>query len=335
MKVSSRWTMLAATVAMGAGLLGMAATPGVSGALRPVHAVAEKSAPGPSNYYLSLGDSYSQGYETSTWSGGPGYTDAVARKDFLNLVNFGCGGATTTSILNTIGCPGSQEPTYGVAYPTTTQATAALNFIADPTHHARVNLITISISGNDVTSCAGNSSPVTCVLAANSTISTNVSTLVTELRAALVANGDSSARIVGLTYPDVLLGDDVAPAGHTNPGLAELSVVAFDAIINPTLRGIYTGVTNGSFVNVTDAPYYAHNLQAPTGADSNTWDSTTSSFTGQTIRFLPYGTAVPMNVAEVCSITWYCNATTFGDIHPNNKGYHFIAGLIESDLGLS
>jgi hypothetical protein len=42
MKISSRWTMLAATVAMGAGLLGMAATPGVSGALRPAHAVAEK-----------------------------------------------------------------------------------------------------------------------------------------------------------------------------------------------------------------------------------------------------------------------------------------------------
>jgi len=37
-------------------------------------------------------------------------------------------------------------------------------------------------------------------------------------------------------------------------------------------------------------------------------------------------------VAEVCALTWYCQAATFGDIHANTKGYNFIGGLIVADL---
>lgn len=72
-------------------------------------------------YYLSLGDSYSQGYQTSTNDNGPGYTDKVAKKAHMTLENFGCGGATTTSLTTAIGCSGSQEVSHEVLYPTTTQ----------------------------------------------------------------------------------------------------------------------------------------------------------------------------------------------------------------------
>ena len=39
-----------------------------------------------------------------------------------------------------------------------------------------------------------------------------------------------------------------------------------------------------------------------------------------------------MPVAEVCSITWYCNPSTFADIHANTKGYNFIGSLIVAKL---
>ena len=45
---------------------------------------------------------------------------------------------------------------------------------------------------------------------------------------ALDANGDTSAHIVGITYPDVILGDYIAPVGATDPVLAAVSAFAFD-----------------------------------------------------------------------------------------------------------
>src|ERR1700744_4422692 len=55
-------------------------------------------------YYVSLGDSYSVGYQPVGGST-PGYTVVVAKATRLTLVNFGCGGATTTSIVSSVGCP--------------------------------------------------------------------------------------------------------------------------------------------------------------------------------------------------------------------------------------
>ena len=50
-------------------------------------------------YYVSLGDSYAVGYQP-TLGATPGYAGYVAARTHLTLVNFGCAGATTTSILN-------------------------------------------------------------------------------------------------------------------------------------------------------------------------------------------------------------------------------------------
>jgi len=319
-----------ATVVGAAGIMlaGLMVAPGVSQAVtRAHHAVrAGKAVP---DYYLSLGDSYSQGYQTPTVDNSPGYTDTVAKKEHLVLENFGCGGATTTSLLETVGCPGSQEAVYGVAYPGTTQEQAALAFIAN--HPDKIGLVTVSIGGNDVTACAANPDPIPCVATASATIKANVDTLVADLNTALTTYGDS-ARLVGLTYPDVILGDDVFPAGATNPVLAGQSAYAFDNLINPNLDLAYTSVPYGSFVDVTDASYVKGKISAPMGDDTGSWNLATGAYTGPTTKFNPFGKTVPESVAEVCSLTNYC--TLQGDIHPNPKGYKFITGLILSDLGI-
>jgi lysophospholipase L1-like esterase len=287
--------------------IGVVAMPGVSHAAKPT-----KTAP---PYYLSLGDSYSVGYQPGIGATA-GYTAYVAKKEKMQLENFGCGGATTSSILNAIGCLesgyGPVAATDAVPYPTTTQEQAALAFIGTTANHGKVRLITVSIGGNDVTSCGSAPNPVTCVGAASTAIQTNVTHLVSDLGSALTAAGDTNAKIIGLTYPDVILGDYVFPAGAPNITLANESVQAFDLLVNPTLKTAYTSVPQGSFVNVTQAPYKA----ATSGDDTKT-----------TIKLNPYG-KIPASVWEICKLTYYC---TLGNIHANTKGYTFIGQLIVAD----
>jgi lysophospholipase L1-like esterase len=299
--------VLAASVAT----LGLVVAPGVSHAAKPAKP-----------YYLSLGDSYSVGYQPGMGATA-GYTAYVAKKEKMTLENFGCGGATTSSLLTDIGClesgKGPVAATNAVPYPTTTQAQAALDFIAAPANHGKVGLITISIGGNDVTSCAnavgGIGAILTCVNTADSAITANVSSLVSSLNTALTTAGDS-AKVVGLTYPDVILGDWVYPSGSPNQTLAGLSVTAFDALINPALSGAY-GAAN--FVNVTQAPY----KKAIAGDDS---DSSTLNL--PLVNLAPYG-KIPPAVWEICKLTYFCS---LGNIHANTKGYTFIGQLVVAHL---
>ena len=90
---------------------------------------------------------------------------------------------------------------------------AAIGFIV--THPGQIGLVTVSIGGNDVTHCATVPAvdTVACVLAAKGSIAGNVGALVTELDSDLTSYLDTTAHIVGITYPDVILGDWVAPVG--------------------------------------------------------------------------------------------------------------------------
>jgi len=302
--------------AAGGALTVIAASPGVSSAT---------AAP---TQYLSLGDSYSVGYQNPSLGNTSGFTGYVAAQEHLQLKNFGCGGATTTSLFTQIGCPpGAGAATDAVSYPTTDQVDAAVHYIGKAGHFGKVGLVTVSIGGNDVTSCVSAPDTIACVEAAQSTIQSNVTTLVADLRTALDANGDTAAHIVGITYPDVILGDYIAPVGSTNPVLAAQSVGAFDLLINPTLSKAYTSQPGGAFVNVTKAPYGL----ATKGDDTGTFDATTGAYTGPLTKLAGFG-KVPVPVAEVCTITWYCNSATFGDIHANTTGYTFIGQLIVAKL---
>ena len=251
-------------------------------------------------YYVSVGDSYSVGYQPGVGAT-TGYTGYVAKKTHLTLANFGCGGATTTSIIDSVGCPDVLPDTAGVhLYPTSTQAAAADAFLT--AHRGHIGLITVTIGGNDVTPCVVQPNPVSCVTAAVATIEENVTTLATDLRAA----AGPKVPLIGLTYPDVFLGAYVYPAQPVTAArlaIVSSSVVAFTSLINPTLAKVYAAA-HGSFVDVT----------AATGADT---PLTT------TVTVAPYGT-IPQAVARVCTLTWYCQV---GNIHATDAGYAFIGKL--------
>ena len=88
-------------------------------------------------------------------------------------------------------------------------------------------------------------------------------------------------RIVGTTYPNVILGQWVG--ANPNQDLARLYVVAFSDFINPTLKRAYESA-GGRFVDVT----------AASGAYGSL-DETTDRLAG-------YGT-IPLPVAKVCELS--------------------------------
>ena len=236
-----------------------------------------------------------------------GYTGYVAGKLNLRPENFGCGGATTSSLIGSKGCgdPASQD---AVHYTGITQERAALNFIA--AHKGAVRLVTISIGGNDFDGCT----TVPCVKSAMPPMEAGVKSLVGSVEKALVGASDTGARIIGLTYPDVDLGLYVYPDNPPAPAavsLAKSSILAFDDLINPTLKKSYLSVSGTSFVDVTSAPY----MKATRG------DDTSLSLTEDVA---PYGT-IPVAVGEVCQLTYFCSQ---GNIHADTSGYTFIGSLV-------
>ena len=262
---------------------------------------AGRSGRGPT-YYVSLGDSYAVGYQPSPQPGATaGYTAAVSKATRMTLVNFGCGGATTTSILQTVGCTSPYGPPAAadaVPYPGETQAAAAVAFIRR--HRGSIGLVTVSIGGNDITHCATASDPVTCVTAAVPVVQRDVTTLAKELRKA----AGPKVPIIGITYPDVLLGLWVYPAGQPDTAVAQLSVTGFKALFNPALAKAYSSA-GARLVDITaDADGYVP--------------------LSKTTTLAPYGT-IPVAVARVCELTWYCK---LGNIHPNSAGYSFIGDKI-------
>jgi lysophospholipase L1-like esterase len=265
-------------------------------------ASAAVSGPGDGPYYVALGDSYSIGYQPAPTPGATsGYTGPVAREANLQLVNFGCGGATTASILLEKGCSapfGPPASTAAIAYPDQTQAEAAESFIRE--HRGEIGLITVSIGGNDVTRCEEQRSSIACFASALGALRSNVSTLAEGLRAA----AGPHVPLLGLTYPDVLLGLWVHPPGGTDQILARVSVSAFRSFINPTLARAYSAA-GGTFVDIT----------ADTGAYVPR---------SETVSLAPYGT-VPVAVTRVCQLTWYCAR---GNIHANTAGYRVMSSRI-------
>jgi hypothetical protein len=260
-------------------------------------------------YYVSLGDSYAAGFQP-TGPNGVGHTTtngfayqlpqlASARGYHLTLVNFGCGGATSESMLNSHGCPllGPGAP----HYPKQSQAAAAEAFMGG--HPGKIGLVTISIGGNDLTACATDPDPIGCVSKALGTINADLGALLPALRAA----AGPDVPIVGTTYPDVILGDYLS-ANPASKSLASVSVAAFMGLINPALQKDYAAI-GASFVDVT----------AATGAYTPF---------AQTTNLAPYGT-IPVAVARVCQLTYFCQ---YQDIHPRTVGYTEIATLIAATL---
>ena len=260
-------------------------------------------------YYVSLGDSYAAGYQAT----GPGQGrttrqgfayqlvgQAKQRGHRFELVNFGCGDETSSTILTrTTACAGLGPG--GESYAGRTQVAAAVRFLRR--NRGKVGLITVSIGGNDVTACAGAPDPIACVGPALEGVKANGRTLLERLRKA----AGRQTRIVGITYPDVILGSWVSGV-QADRDLAALSVAAFKSLLNPALKQLYRSV-GGRFVDVT----------AATGAYLPLEQTTTLA---------PYG-EIPVAVAMACRLTYYCE---FRDIHPRTNGYALIAELVAKTI---
>jgi lysophospholipase L1-like esterase len=258
---------------------------------------------------VSLGDSYAAGYQPVARAMGHRDTEgfayqvvrlARAKGYHLELRNFACDGATTTSLLHQKGCALPAPGPDTASYPTWSQAAAAERFLAR--HHGQIGLVTVSIGGNDILGCASAAVLAACISAALPSIESNVHQLVAGLRLA----AGPEVRIVGLTYPDVFLG--LYPsADPPQKNLAIDSIPAFRDLLNPALAAQYRAV-GATFVDVT----------AATGAYRPLSEMTSG----------PHR-AVPVAVADVCALTYYCQLQ---DVHPTNRGYALIARLIVATL---
>jgi lysophospholipase L1-like esterase len=263
-----------------------------------------RQAGNPKQYFISLGDSYAVGYQSDvghTTLNGPAnqLVKLAAKRGYrFKLVNFGCGGATTTSMLTQLDCPTPARMPGAAGYPGKTQVQAAVAFIKR--HPGKVGLVTISIGGNDVDGCLANADPLGCVAANMPKATANLTKIVKQLRTA----GGKSVQIIGSTYPDVALGAWVLPNtfGDNRFTLATESVTSFRRLINPGLKRAYSSV-GAKFVDVT----------AATGAYG--------PFV--TTNDPPYG-VIPVPVATVCRLTFFCTRV---DIHMTTPGYGVIARL--------
>ena len=236
-------------------------------ALSSFAATAKKPVP---MFYVSIGDSYAAGFEVGPGSPGGFATKVVAGvapKYKLILRNFGCGGATTTSLMSSIGCAAALDSPGGMSYPHATQLAAALAFIH--ARHGRIGLITISIGGNDLGGSADNVAP----------IAHNISIIAARLRAA----AGRSVPIIGLTYPDVDLANWLNGPGGID--IAEQSITAFQGTINPEWKAAYA-LSNVTFVDVTAA----FGAYIPLS---------------HVVTYSTYG-AIPDAVDRICTLTGMC-----------------------------
>jgi lysophospholipase L1-like esterase len=279
-------------------LVAAVATMSLAGA---VPAVAASSAPSHdafgAGYYLSLGDSLSQGVQPNaagvsveTNQGYPDQLYAALRfgDPRLELVKLGCPGETTGTMITGGVC----------SYPQGSQLAAAVSFLKQ--HRGRVSLITIDIGANDLNPCVILTDPTKlqeCTAGAFKTIGANLTYIMAELRAA----GGSKVRIIGMTYyvPE-LAAWLTGPAGQESAQLSEQLAVIFS--------GVLSQVYQAFGARIADVFSAFHS----------------SDFTHQVT--LPGIGTVPLNVALICQWTWECAPQPRGpNEHANKIGYRVIA----------
>ena len=224
----------------------------------------------------------------------------AARKGYhLHLVNFGCSGATTSSVLHSPGCA-SNYPAPGAPPYRVPQAAAALAYLR--AHAGRVALVTVSLGGNDVTPCSADAQAVGCLTRALRRATRNIGRRVrpsaprprTPSSSAPATRTSSWARRSRPTQPSSNW------RGSRCSASARSSIPPCASVI------IRSG---GSFVDVT----------AATGGYLPLSRTTTLA---------PYG-RIPVAVANVCRLTYYCE---YGDIHPPHHRLCRIARLVAARL---
>jgi DNA-binding MarR family transcriptional regulator/lysophospholipase L1-like esterase len=261
---------------------------------------------GGGNYYLSLGDSLSvgiqpttAGVDETTSAGYPNQLSAMLNSygPIVRLVQLGCSGETTATILNGGICSYSGDQLTSQTGDTGNQAAAALAFLA--AHKGHVRLITLDIGANDLNPCIAKgtiSGIEACLPGVLATISKNLTTLVSEIKTAA-----PNVPFIAMNYYDPELAEWLT--GSAGQTFATDSVELSD-VFNNTLESVYQA------------------YQVPVADVASAFD--TSDMTQQVT--LPRLGTLPKNVAEVCELTWECVAPPQGpNEHCNGQGYRVIA----------
>jgi lysophospholipase L1-like esterase len=182
------------------------------------------------DYYVSLGDSFAAGSQppivTDSDQTDQGYADQLsatlrAGDPKLRLVKLGCGGESTTSMVNgpSDAWPSCDPRVYRSRYPRGTQLAEAVSFLH--AHRGHLRLVTIDIGGNDL--IGGGGVPA---------IQQNLPVILTALRSA----AGQGVPIVGMTYYDPFL--PVVWYQSFDLAAVQAEAQALGAV-NDVLRGAY------------------------------------------------------------------------------------------------
>lgn len=229
------------------------------------------------------------------------------RKGYTNdLITMQAAKGTRFQLVQT-GCPGdsTQQVLYGGDHcyaPGDSQLLRDVAFLR--AHHNQEGVVTIDLGFNDLHGCLFHQViDMNCVNQRMSLLSVQLAQIITQLRAA----AGPQVKFVGINHYNPYL----AAAVHdpTLKPFADASVAAID-LLNATLATVYAQ----DAIPVADVAGVFHTY------DTNPVD-------------VPGLGTVPENVAQVCALTWMCQAAPYGpNLHPNDQGYQVIANAIDAVL---
>jgi lysophospholipase L1-like esterase len=260
-------------------------------------------------YYLSLGDSLSQGVQPNA-SGASvptnaGYPDRIyavlhTERPGLRLVKLGCSGETTHTMIDGGIC----------SYPAGSQLAEAERFLRE--HRGHVSLVTIDIGANDPNSCFLSQLQLSqipgCMSDTIDQTLRDLRTIMAGLRAA-----DRNVTIIAMSYyvPELAGWLLDGKTGKEIAVLTERLVAGYNVLLDRVYRHYRARIAN------VFAAFHS------------------SDFTDQ-VRLAGYG-VLPRNVATICEWTWACAQWPRGpNEHANDIGYGIIAlAFLQADPQLA
>ncbi len=257
----------------------------------------------PTAFYLDIGGSASLGYQPTPTSPHGQHTDSgyadylvaleAAKGVSLQLTEIGCAGETTVTML--VGGD--------TCYPNPdTQLAEAVSFLR--AHYDESGVVTIDLGFNDIRPCFQFATvDPSCVRDKIELVREQLPDILSALKAAAGPN----VTIVGLGHYDPYLAHYVE--GSMGRAFAEAS---FDA--------------------VTTLDHSLHDAYRDAGVPMADVNSAFNGNDTSPVTLAGVGT-VPDNVAEICLLTWMCQASSYPpNIHPNDAGYEAIADSIAAVL---
>jgi lysophospholipase L1-like esterase len=256
-----------------------------------------------SGFYLDLGGSASVGFQpTESFPHGQPTTDGyandvvayeAARGVTLDLTELGCGGETTTTMIN------GGDRCY---HEDGSQLADAISFLR--AHDGEEGIVTLDLGFNDLRGCLHlGSRSQACVEGRMTVLQEQLPYILQSLQAA----AGSGVSFVGVGFDDPYLADAIT--GRTGARFASHSETVLDQL-NEALSTIYA------------------NANIPMATVSSFFDADNRS----RVNLAGVGN-VATNVANACELTWMCAPKPYGpNLHPNDAGYLKIAAAIESEL---